>query len=280
MTAKNAPDNPQGQGWQASLSLGFEKRLHRTVLVSRHRHGPLAVQRALYPEDNVCHVYLLHPPGGVVGGDALSVTVDLKAGAHALLTTPGAAKFYRSAGQTALLHQVLNLEDAAMLEWLPQENIYFPGARVKAGLRINLQGNARIAAWDIQCLGRPVINEQFTEGSVDNHWQLFRDGEPLLLERLRVDARRRQLLPVLNHQAVNGSFIVSGVDASLYRQLQSMGFAQAEASLGLTLVEDLLVVRYLGGSTEQARHLFLQIWQNIRQAVFGREAMVPRIWNT
>jgi len=152
---------PTTQNWQAKLTLEFKPRGAKTVLVKASRLGPLTVQRALYPEQNVCHVYVLHPPGGVVGGDSLSVTIDQQAHSHALLTTPGATKFYRSAGQVATQTQVFNVAEYATLEWLPQEAIFFPGAQVKTNLTLNLAEHAKAAVWEIQCLGRPAIEEVF-----------------------------------------------------------------------------------------------------------------------
>ncbi len=65
----NMTQNPQTEntGWKANLSLEFKATALRTVISKREHKGPLAIQRPFYPEDDVCHVYLLHPPGGVVG---------------------------------------------------------------------------------------------------------------------------------------------------------------------------------------------------------------------
>src|SRR5205085_6360717 len=88
-------------GWQAELRLRFNcdapgpLRPGRTRLVERQHRGPLVVQRPFYPEGDPCHVYLVHPPGGVVGGDALRIDATVDPGAHALITTPAATKFYR-----------------------------------------------------------------------------------------------------------------------------------------------------------------------------------------
>ncbi len=102
-------------GWRARLELGFAPRPGRTALVHRRQRGPLAVQRPFYPEDDVCHLYLLHPPGGVVGGDSLHIQADAGAGAHALVTTPGATKFYLSAGASAQQVQILRVAVGASL---------------------------------------------------------------------------------------------------------------------------------------------------------------------
>lgn len=268
------------QGWHAQLDLGFKKTPVKTVLNKRSRKGPLSVQRAFYPEQDVCHVYILHPPGGVVGGDRLEISLDLDCGSHALLTTPGASKFYRSAGDHAVLKQVFHVRNNAVLEWLPQENIFFPGSHVINQLQIHLEGNARTAAWEIQCLGRPVINEAFETGFLDSHWKIFRDNRPLLIERLRVDNRRLRFRSHLNNHAVTGSFIITGIDKQLLDRLRAKTVSNNDESLAMTLIEDLLLVRYLGDSTENARRYFSDIWSNMREPAFGRKALTPRIWNT
>src|SRR5262245_14402851 len=114
-------------GWLASLDLEFARSGSRTVLARRSHVGPLIVQRPFYPEGDVCHVYLVHPPGGVVGGDTLELRARVHDGAHALITTPAATKFYRSEGRMARQVQDIAL-DAAIFEWLPQETILFADA--------------------------------------------------------------------------------------------------------------------------------------------------------
>src|SRR6187551_1093438 len=122
---------PAHSSWQARLELGFRATAGRTVLAHRRHIGPLMVQRPFYPEGGICHVYLLHPPGGIVGGDSLELQVDAGQGSHALITTPAATKFYRAGPHPrAVLRQNLLVKDA-VLEWLPQEAIVFDGAKVR-----------------------------------------------------------------------------------------------------------------------------------------------------
>ena len=88
-------------GWQGSLALRYRSEDGRTRVHDRH-DGPLRVLKSLHPEgDRVCHSVLVHPPGGIVGGDTLAIELALEAGAHALVTTPGATRFYRSLGEPA-----------------------------------------------------------------------------------------------------------------------------------------------------------------------------------
>jgi ABC-type multidrug transport system fused ATPase/permease subunit len=96
-------------GWLGRLDLELAVRAGRTVLARKRQVGPLTVQRLFYPEASNCHLYLLHPHGGVVGGDRLEIELDVGAGASVLLTTPGAAKLYRSTGALACVQQRLKI---------------------------------------------------------------------------------------------------------------------------------------------------------------------------
>ncbi len=269
-----------GGGWPAELALGFRSDARRTVLARRKRVGPLAVQRPFYPEGGVCHVYLLHPPGGVVGGDSLAIDVTLGPHAQALLTTPGATKFYRSAGAVALQTQRLRVEPGATLEWLPQENIFFPGAQAALHTCVDLCRDARVALWEIHCLGRPAVAETFDRGLVDSRLSIMRDRVPLLLERLRADPGNRTRRALLGGRSVVGTLIIShATDAELAACRRRLPSGEAD-DFGATLVEDLLVLRFLGHSTERARRLFTEVWQTVRPAALGRSPGVPRIWAT
>ncbi|MCB1734210.1 MAG: urease accessory protein UreD [Gammaproteobacteria bacterium] len=267
-------------GWHARLELGFETRdvgaTARTVLAHRRRVGPLSVQRTFHPEGEVCHVYLLHPPGGVVGGDRLDIDVQVDSG-HALLTTPGATKFYRSAGEYAEQRQHLRVADGACLEWLPQETILFADALLHAQTRIDLSGNARLAAWEIQCFGRPTNAETFANGRADFRFEIWRDGTPMLLERLRVQPDTLNRGALLAGQPVTGVFVLSHADAETELAARE---AMPTSGFGVTRVDDLLILRYLGDSTEQAQRGFRVLWQALRPHTLNRPACVPRIWAT
>lgn len=275
-----AENSRRDEGWQAGLRLGFRAGPRRTVLAERQRHGPLAVQRPFYPEGEVCHVYLLHPPGGVVGGDSLSIDVQIGPDAKTLVTTPGATKFYRSAGPLARQTQLITVQGGARLEWLPQENIFFPGAEVELATRVELQGDARLALWEIQCLGRPVIGEGFDSGHIDSRLSVSRDGEPLLMERLRVDPDNRSRLSLMAGLSVGGTLLISHAGEPEVAACRDLLFAGGPDYAGATLIEDILVVRYLGDSTERARRLFTDIWQKLRATTLGYPPGVPRIWAT
>jgi len=276
MTSAVAPATREG--WHASLQLAFAPQVARTALVHRQQRGPLAVQRPFYPEGDTCHLYLLHPPGGVVGGDKLDISAETAAGARALVTTPGATKFYLSAGTTAHQNQHLRVAADSALEWFPQENIFFPGAIARLDTRIALDADARFIGWEIQCLGRPVIDESFEAGDLDLRYRVERDGRLLLMERLGVSPETRRGASGLRGLPVTATLVATPADIAGLEMARAL--IDETTSAAATLLDDLLVVRYLGDSTEQCRRLFIAIWAAIRPAIIGRAPCPPRIWST
>ncbi|OQX33575.1 MAG: hypothetical protein B0D84_04445 [Candidatus Sedimenticola endophacoides] len=273
-------DHQGAQGWHAHLHLGFRGMPARTVLAERERHGPLSVQRALYPEGDLCHVYLLHPPGGVAGGDSLDIQARMEPGASALVTTPGATKFYRSTGALAIQRQILKVE-AANLEWLPQENILFPGANAELSTRVELVGDARFIGWEINCLGRPVVKERFDRGRAVTSFSLLRDGLLLLHERLMLEEPGHLVGAAgLRGRPVVGTFYATFDEVAPVDEIRESLSVNSGDDLGITLVDGVLLARYLGDSTERARNHFIGIWEQLRTLVMGRDPHPPRIWST
>jgi urease accessory protein len=273
-------DQPDRAGWQASIRLGFRPTPTRTLLAERQHQGPLKVQRPFYPEGTPCHVYLLHPPGGVVGGDDLQIGIQVHPQTHALLTTPGAAKFYRSAGPQARQRQLLEI-NGGTLEWLPQENILFPGARLRQTTEIRLDAAARFIGWEIHCLGRPVIGERFDSGQAEFHLSITREQTPLLIDRWRIDSPKdlSGATGLRNHPVV-GSWLASNADQEDLELARTTLPQPTQGFIGLSLLDELLIARYLGDATEEAHRLFQALWRTLRPRLLGRAACPPRIWAT
>ncbi|HEY9100456.1 urease accessory protein UreD [Chitinimonas sp.] len=270
--------------WRAALQLGFEQQAGRTVMRRLEQYGPLTVQKPLYPEGGtVCHAIVLHPPGGIAGGDMLQQDITVGSGAHALLTTPGAAKWYGSIGPEASQVIQLRVATGGTLEWLPQETIVYDGARARSQLQIELAEGARLACWDLICLGRPAAGERFKRGSWRQTLRIQRpDGTPLLLERALLRGGDPLLdAPVgLAGQPVMGTLLLSGqVDADTLALLRALPSAPG-LRLGWTQLDGLLVLRGLAARAEPLRAAFTQAWQTLRPTLLGAPAIVPRIWQT
>jgi urease accessory protein len=270
--------------WCARLNLGFERHAGRSVLARRRHDGPLRVQRPFYPEgDAVCHVYMLHPPGGVVGGDELDIDVVVGPSVSALLTTPAAGKFYRSNGRMAHQRQRLHVDTGASLEWFPQETIVFNGAHATMTTRIDLQQGANFIGWEILCLGRPGAGERFEQGRVRQCWEIWRDGKPLLIERARYEQGEASLVAPwgMAGQAVSATLVYAGRNVQLIEQVREATSQLCIAGLfSVSQLAEVLVCRYLGTHTEEARHCFIAVWEVLRPVVLQRPACAPRIWAT
>ena len=271
-------------GWQAELSLVFQADDRgRTILSHRRHSGPLQVQRPFYPEPvgGACHVYILHPPGGVVGGDGSRVTALLQKKARALLTTPAAGKFYRSAGAEARLVQRFRVASEAVLEWLPQENIFYKGARVRATARIDVQNDGCFIGWEINCLGRPAAGESFSQGYCRQNLEIWRDGKPLFLEHGRFEGGAELLKAAwgLRDKPVVGTFVCTSPVRGLDAKVRAAVTVAPDDGFAVTHMDGVLVCRYLGDSAQRARILFTQAWAALRPVLIGIPACVPRIWN-
>ncbi|WP_462321208.1 urease accessory protein UreD [Halochromatium sp.] len=300
-------------GWSARIALAFEPRGERTVLARKQQHGPLTVQRAFYPEGAPCHLYVLHPPGGVVGGDRLEIETQVAPGAHALLTAPGAAKLYRSAGAMAQQRQHFEVQDGGVFEWLPQESILFPGARIDLQTQVALHGRARFIGWEILSLGRPAISERFDRGRARVGLRIERDGKPLLSECLRLEPANPAQGGLNGPSGLRGlpitaTLIATGATAADLEAARAVVSAQYPAlrpdrdpdrvftqpglelglepnlepglELGLTLLDDLLVARALATKVEPVMLQFRALWRCLRPRLLGLQASAPRIWAT
>ncbi|WGL16037.1 urease accessory protein UreD [Microbulbifer bruguierae] len=291
-----APEFEGPSRWHADLELQFEL-VERGCRLARNRHsGPLYVQKPFYPEGrDLAHVYLLHPPGGLVSGDRLDIRVRVDAGARALVTTTGAGRVYRARSDGLLQSQntVLQVAAGASLEWLPLENIAYPGANGAMYTRVDLARGAHFAGWEITSLGLPARDETFASGRLQQRLEIFREGIPLLVESLCVDgcALSPANSPILSAGAglqrlpVNGLFVLGPFERAPETELleqcrEQMAAHDKHGLAGITLVSEMLVVRALGRCAFEVRALFGELWELLRPALLQREACAPRIWRT
>ncbi len=284
------------QGWHARLALEFAPRFGRTAIRSQSHVGPLRIQRPFYPERNgTCHVYVLHPPGGVVGGDILELEAEVRPAARALITTPGATKLYRSLGGRAQIRQQFELDEHACCEWFPQETIAFEGCEAAMHTRVRLAEGATYAGWEIVCLGRPAAGERFERGRLWVEHSIERAGKLQWIER----AAFRGGDPMLGApwgmagHAVVGTFVVAPATPPTSEWVDdvrgALSFATeweegpprafAAGHFAVTRVSSALVLRYLGDRAHEATNLFRRAWQVLRPRYAG-PAVAPRIWRT
>ena len=269
--------------WRARLDLAFDRDGARTRLARRSHEGPLVVQKPLYPEgDEVCQCIVVHPPGGIAGGDQLRLTVDVGRDARAQLTTPGAAKWYRADGRPSAQHLEFSVAEGAVLEWLPQASILFDGIDARSDVRVRLACDSVYIAFDIGCLGRTASNERFDNGAwrqrvdVDRadalNWSeraVLRGGDALLRSSAGLNGA-----PVFGTFAAMAAHIPDDLIAACRKPAPVRGDGT------VTRLPSAIIGRYRGDSTEAAHAYFTALWTIVRPALTGRIAVRPRIWST
>jgi len=274
--------------WQARLALDYTLEQQRSV--ARHSHsGPLRVLQSLYPEGAaICHNVLVHPPGGLVGGDTLELHISASGSAHGLITTPGATRFYRSAGQPARQQTCISLRDQARLEWLPLEAIAYNQCLAQNHLTLNLGPQAELIGWDVTAFGLPRAALPFEQGSFLQHIEL----PGVWLERGLVDASDLQLMNgvtgLAGQRCMASLFFVAG--CTLARSRREAGLEAAReliaahplcATAGVTCPNpQVMVLRVLAPVVEPAVHLLRQVWGRWRAHFWQLPASSPRIWAT
>ncbi len=274
--------------WQAYLRLGFTHGARGTVLKTCDHKGPLYVQKPFYPEGkDTAHVYLLHPPGGLVSGDELIIESRQQPNTHVLVTTPGAGRVYRARPDRTLQSQTtyLKVPKDAILEWLPQETILYPDANTRLVNQVNLERGARFIGWEITCFGLPANQLDFAQGQADQTFQISINGRLRLRERLLIHPKEDGLMAAkagLQGYPVNGFMVAGTLDALSDEDLGALRSLceEFDGLAGVSLVDEFVVIRSLNADSEKMKRLFIRCWQILRPALIHRQACAPRIWAT
>ncbi len=272
--------------WHAQLSLDYSRSDQRTVAHFKHQ-GPLRILQSLYPEgDAVCHNVLVHPPGGLVGGDTLDIALSAAPGSHGLVTTPGATRFYRSLGEPALQRTHITLAEGARLEWLPMEALCYNDCLAENHLTLNLAPGAEMMGWDITALGLPNADLPFEKGSFCQHIEL----PGVWLERAKLQAEDQLLmnspLGLAGQRCLATLFFAAGSKLDRQRREQALEVARTvlqghalEASAGVTSPDaQVVVLRVLAPVVEPAMGLLKDVWRAWRLHFWHLPAPHPRIW--
>lgn len=281
---------PDQRLWYAKLELGFQAQTERTVLAHRRHSGPVRVQKMLWPEKTgICHAIIVHPPAGIAGGDHLTFEIVVDAAAHALVTTPGAGKWYRTNGKQAYQHIHISVKHNAVFEWLPQETMLFDGANAYSETLIQLDQTASFIGWDMLVIGRQARDEKFQSGAYHSHFKLWRNQQLLVADTLSFKGNDRWLSSCLgmNNHAVMGSLwavppekfranIYLEAHIDLIRELMM----RMDMPVRLTLLGDVISARFLGDDVRHCHDAFAAIRARLRRYWFDLDEAFPRIWRT
>ncbi len=273
--------------WNAALALDYTRQAGKTVARFRH-DGPLRILQSLYPEgEAICHNVIVHPPGGLVGGDTLDMAFSLGAGAHGLVTTPGATRFYRSAGALALQRVDIVLEPEARMEWLPLEALCYSGCLAENRLTMRLAPGAEMLGWDVTAFGLPAAGQPFERGSLRQHIE----APGVWLERANIAATDARLmnspLGLAGQRCMATLFFIAGGPLARLRRQQALDCARElieahslHRTAGATSPSaQVVVVRVLAPLVEPAMALLRQIRQAWRRHFWRLDSPPPRIWS-
>ena len=274
--------------WHASLHLQYTRNDNKTVAHFQHE-GPLRILQSLYPEgDAVCHNVLVHPPGGLVGGDTLEIQVSVKENCHALVTTPGATRFYKSLGDPARQTVKARLEEGARLEWLPLEALAYNRCLAENKAVFELAPSAELMGWDVTALGLPASDLPFEQGSFSQHIEV----PGIWREQGRIEASDLRLMNVplglAGQRCMATLFFVSGRPIERTRRegaleaVRTLMHSHAlGASSGATSPHpQVLVIRVLAPLVEPALNLLKALRASWRASLWDMTAVPPRVWNT
>ena len=273
--------------WRAELKLDYTRESQRSVARYLHQ-GPRRILQSLYPEgDQICHNVLVHPPGGLVGGDILDIQITVAEGAHGLISTPSATRFYKSGGQAALQQVLATLAPGARLEWLPLEAIAYNDCEATNRAVFNLAPSAELITWDVTALGLPSSNMAFTQGHFQQHIEI--SGVWLERGNIRGDDTRwlNSPLGLAGDKCIASLVFAAGSTIEAHRATQALEAARdviethpLRLQAGITCAHpQVIVLRVMSPLVEPTMDLLKKVWAVWRHTLWNLPSTPPRIWS-
>lgn len=254
--------------------VAFSVAAHRGVTRRRvvHERGPLRVR---FPnvEGGALEAVIVNTAGGITGGDALAVKIDVGRGAQLTAGTTAAEKIYRSTGADASLSVRLSVQSAGRLCWLPQETILFDRARLSRRIDIDVAHGASLIMTESLVFGRTAMGEAVTEGRVLDRWRVSYGGRLVLAENVRLDGAIAERLahPAVGKtsRAVATLLIAPGDEAVVTQVRESCTAFRGEA--GMSAWNGIAVARFCAPDGAALRHDIMTMLAALRVAL-------PRLW--
>lgn len=267
----------QLNSWKGFLFLRFKYKNKKTYLHTKKNFGPLFVQNTFYPEDKICHVYILHPPGGLVGGDNLYIKNYLEEKSKVLVTTPSASKFYKSNGKIVNVKYKIFLEKNTTLEWLPQNNIFFSNSLVNIENEFFIKSESKLIIWDTLCLNNLLNKKKNNKSILISSLKIWKKNVILLNEKIRIIKGN---LSILFNKKILSMLIAMPADINILKFIRKFNNINKNIIIGSTLIKDILIIRIIGNDNILIQKIMKNMWKKLRIKIIGIKPCIPRIWFT
>jgi urease accessory protein len=273
---------------RGSLNLTFAINGSRqTRLTKRTHEPPLQVIRDFAQPDGAALVHLHNTSGGILGGDHLSLSVDVGPDAQAQLTTTSATRLYRSDITATQITEVV-VGEGGLLEYLPDPVIPFAGSRYRQETRIALAPDAGLFWWETLTPGRAARGELFAYDCLELNLDLTAGNRPVAVERVRLEPAQHLLSSPARfgpYRFLTTFYVCHvGLSPAQWRALEEQLSQEADARSrpgeilwGVsTLPAHGLSIRGLSTTGRELSTGLLAFWCAAKRELYGREAILPR----
>ncbi len=283
MYAATLPSDNIGISVDGKARVGFAVSENETRLADLYQRDPVRVLFPESPKNELPQAVVVTTSGGLVGGDLIAIEAATGEGARALVTSQAAEKIYRSAGDDSKIDVKLKVGPESWLEYLPQETILFDGARLRRKTSLNVEANGQVLAGEIVVFGRIGSGETITHGLVHDAWDVCLDDRLIWADALHLEG---DISGNLDHRAcfdgavAMATAVYAGPDAGDQLERARRLLARSTDTLtGATLVNGILIMRWLGRDAYELRTFFGNFWQQFRSQVAALPDSLPRLWH-
>jgi urease accessory protein len=268
--------NPDRIGRDGVLRLAFERRGPRTVLTARRFTLPLqALEPIEVDEPGVSVVSVMNPTGGLVGGDHLLLQAALGPGSHACLTTPSAAKIYRTRGPAAVQEVRIDVGADAVLEYVPDHAIPFAGSFFVQHIEVTLGPAARAILVDAFAAGRVARGEAWSFARLDASLTVRDAAGVVARDRVCLEGGRD---PARRGMADGASYFATMLVLGPSLHVDHLRVSgHPGLSVGVSaLRRGGAIVRLLAASAPVLGDAIAEIWAMARRELLGRGPLAAR----
>jgi urease accessory protein len=266
-----------------AAEVSFVRKDGETGLGRLYYRDPLKVLFPRSPDGDVKTAAIVTTGGGLFGGDQYDIDISLEENAQCLVTAQAAEKVYRSSGPDCHVNVHLKVAKGGCLEWLPQETILFEKAQFRRTTKLDLEKGARALVGEIIVFGRLASGEELADGLLREAWEIRQEGKLVWADALHMDG---DLQRALNHvSGFGGARCVATVVYSAENAKEFLENARAflgehdGVRLGASLVNGVLICRWLAADPYILRQAFGAFWSKMRNQALGRPEKLPRLWN-